>query len=232
MLVRGNLGKRFFAGRRIIKGRRGRENGHAKGAHRATLLLVIRLRRMLTAIVRGGVLRHLGATARLDLRRRSPRGHRRQGERPGDRQANQKSRRDSHRQNNRPRPCRVKGHSSERRCAIERQKMATHREQSQSRSDKVLRNESIISNGRAQESAFPEEKASLGKRGAGDSRFDLLQRRRLGSIGSRPGPRSRPERSSSNRRSPLRRKNRGTVFARCVRDAHLLGQENVGDRFR
>ena len=104
VLVGRHLRKKFLTGGSINKGRRRGENGYAKRARRAALLIVIRLRRVLTAVVRGRVVLHLHATTRLGLRRRCSCGHRRQAERPGRRQAKEKSQGDSHRKKNRALP--------------------------------------------------------------------------------------------------------------------------------
>ena len=96
VLARGHLRKEFLAGGRINKRRRDGQKGHAKCAHRATLLIFIRLRCMLTAVVCCRVHLHLRAAARFDLRGRRLGGYRREAERTRDRQAKEESQSGSH----------------------------------------------------------------------------------------------------------------------------------------
>ena len=92
----GQAWKKFLAGGRINERRFRGQDRQAKGAHRATLLIFIRLRRMLTAVLRLHVLLHLGATARLDLRGLRLDRDGRKTKRTSDRQAEEKSQNRSH----------------------------------------------------------------------------------------------------------------------------------------
>lgn len=94
--------KRFLAGGWIDKGSRGRgKDGHARHAGRTTLLFLIRLRRVMAAILDLRVHLHRRAATRFyHLRRHGPRRNDRDGDRRRGHQANQKSQGRSHEDNN------------------------------------------------------------------------------------------------------------------------------------
>ena len=91
VLATDESGKSFLARGRINERRRHRrDRGETKDAERAALLIFLRLRRMLTAVLRFRFLFHLGATATSNLLGRDSRWDGCETERNEDRQADQK----------------------------------------------------------------------------------------------------------------------------------------------
>jgi hypothetical protein len=98
MLGRNVSGKSFIADRRINERRRGAgEHRQTKSAEGAALLVLVRLRRVAVAFVRGGFHFHFRAAAGfLDFRNERLARDRGESDRAGDEQAEQKSQRASH----------------------------------------------------------------------------------------------------------------------------------------
>ena len=98
-LARCEESKRFFACGGIDEGRCRRQQSQAEGAHRATLLVFVRLRRLMAAIIGRQSCFHRYAATGLDLRNDRLGGNGRQSERTRDRQAEKKSRCGQHQEN-------------------------------------------------------------------------------------------------------------------------------------